>query len=364
MPAHDDPGGVGGGGRPGQRAASTGPWSPPGWSPQGRRDRLGVLGQRGARAVARRWPSRCRPCGRPGRLLHPHGLGRSRRPAQANLATTSFSYALTVAPPTPPTTTTTTATARPPRPRARSPATTAGAQASHGPPGPSRFDRRRRGRHRIGPVSPHQHEQEGRHDRGREHHDHRQPHRGVARDPHRQRGGGRRRVVEARSRACGSTTPASCRRRPARAPSPTSTATPGSCATAATRSSSWPSSPPTSRSPTCCSTASCPPPAQFDVWQHEITMPHLHPRERAQAVPRGLPLRRPPHGHAGLGGGRPVDLLPRRQGDLRPGLARQADHPAHRQDAHPGRRGPPVQRGDALRLPRQRRSTSRPTSSR
>ena len=89
------------------------------------------------------------------------------------------------------------------------------------------------------------------------------------------------------------------------------------------------------------------------TWRHEITQPHLHPRERAQAVPRGLPLRRPPHGHAGLGGRRPLHLLPRRQGHLRRRVPQQADHPAHRQDAHPGRRRPPVQRGHALRLPRQ-----------
>lgn len=51
---------------------------------------------------------------------------------QANLATTSFSYTLTVAPPTPPTTTTTTAPP-PTTTTARSPATTAGAQASTAP---------------------------------------------------------------------------------------------------------------------------------------------------------------------------------------------------------------------------------------
>ncbi len=82
----------------------------------------------------------------------------------------------------------------------------------------------------------------------------------------------RRRVVEARSRGSGSTTRASCPRRPARAPSPTSTATPGSCATGATRSSSWPSSPPTSRWPTCSSTASCRRRRSSTTWRHEITM--------------------------------------------------------------------------------------------
>ena len=126
-----------------------------------------------------------------------------------------------------------------------------------------------------------------------------------------------------------------------------------SCATAATRSSSWPRSRPTSRWPTCCSTASCPPTDAVRRVAPRDHLPHLHPRERAQAVPRGLPLRRPPHGHAGLGGRRPVDLLPRRQGHLRPRVPRQADHPADRQDADPGRRRPPLQRRHAVRLPRQ-----------
>ena len=70
---------------------------------------------------------------------------------------------------------------------------------------------------------------------------------------------------------CGSTTPASCRRRPARAPSPTSTARRGSCATGATRSSSWPRSRPTWRWPTSSSTASCPTTEQFAAWRNEIT---------------------------------------------------------------------------------------------
>ena len=46
-------------------------------------------------------------------------------------------------------------------------------------------------------------------------------------------------------------------------------------------------------------------------------VPHLHPRERAQALPRGLPLRRPSDGHARIGRGRALDLLPRGQGHLR-----------------------------------------------
>ena len=57
--------------------------------------------------------------------------------------------------------------------------------------------------------------------------------------------------------ACSCTTRRTCRRRPAAPTSRTSTATPASCATAGTRSSSSPSTRRTSRWPTSCSTASC-----------------------------------------------------------------------------------------------------------
>ena len=53
---------------------------------------------------------------------------------------------------------------------------------------------------------------------------------------------------------------------------------------------------------------------QYDAVGARHHVPHVHPRERAQAVPRGLPLRRPPDGHARLGRRRAVDVLPRRQG--------------------------------------------------
>ena len=69
----------------------------------------------------------------------------------------------------------------------------------------------------------------------------------------------------------GSTTRATRRPHRPRAPSPRSTATPASSATGAIRSSSWPSSRPTSRSRTCSSTASCRPTEQFDKWKHDIT---------------------------------------------------------------------------------------------
>ena len=82
-------------------------------------------------------------------------------------------------------------------------------------------------------------------------------------------------------------------------------------------------------------------------------VPHVHPRERAQAVHGGLPLRRPPDGDARLDHRRAVDLLPRREGHLRPRVPRQADRPPHRQDADARRVLPPLQRRHAVRLPGQ-----------
>ena len=164
--------------------------------------------------------------------------------------------------------------------------------------------------------------------------------------------------------ASGSTTPASSPRRRARAPSPISTATPGSCATAAIRSSSWP------RSPTYLEVAylllngELPTAAEVrDVERRRSRSTRSSTRTCASASSR-VPLRRPPDGHAGLGGGRPVDLLPRRQGHLRSRVARQADHPADRQDADARRGRPPLQRRHALRLPRQLPRLHRPTSCR
>ena len=93
-------------------------------------------------------------------------------------------------------------------------------------------------------------------------------------------------------------------------------------------------------------------------------LPHLHPREHAQALRGGLPLRRPSHGHAAVGDRRPVDLLPRGQGHRRPRHPRQADHPADRQDADAGRGLPPLQRRHAVRVPRQLAVASPRTSCR
>ncbi|CAA9537363.1 MAG: Citrate synthase (si), partial [uncultured Solirubrobacteraceae bacterium] len=80
---------------------------------------------------------------------------------------------------------------------------------------------------------------------------------------------------------------------------------------------------------------------------------HVRPREREE-VRRGLPLRRPPDGHAARLGRRAVDLLPRRAGGEGRGDPLLARHPAHRQDADArGLRLPPQPR-DAVRLSRQR----------
>src|SRR3546814_15522397 len=76
-------------------------------------------------------------------------------------------------------------------------------------------------------------------------------------------------------------------------------------------------------------------------------VPHVHPRERAQALPRGLPPRRPPDGDAGVVDRRAVDLLPRSRPDPRRRQPLQADRPAHPQDADP----PPPLTPDNIRRP-------------
>ena len=189
--------------------------------------------------------------------------------------------------------------------------------------------------------------------RGREHHHHRQPDGQPARDPHRATAGWRRASGEAPARDLvlrpRASPPPPC----ARAPSPSSTATPGSCATGATPSSELAENSNYlevaylllhGELPTADAVR------RMAARDHE---PHLHPRERTQAVPRGVPLRRPSHGHAGLGRGCAFDLLRRRQGDLRPRGPASPDHPAHRQDADPGGGRPPLLCRDALRLPGQ-----------
>ena len=70
---------------------------------------------------------------------------------------------------------------------------------------------------------------------------------------------------------CSPTIPASPRRQPASPRSPISTATRACCSIAATRSSSWPSTATSSRPATCCSTASCRPPAQKTDFDYRVT---------------------------------------------------------------------------------------------
>ena len=56
---------------------------------------------------------------------------------------------------------------------------------------------------------------------------------------------------------------------------------------------------------------------QLDEWTHDVTHhTFIHENMRKRFVD-GLPLRRPPDGHAGLGGRRPRHLLRRRQGHRR-----------------------------------------------
>ena len=81
--------------------------------------------------------------------------------------------------------------------------------------------------------------------------------------------------------------------------------------------------------------------------------PHDGPREHQGARVR-VPLRRAPDGRAHVHGGRPLDLLSRGQAHPRRAGAAEADLPAHREDADPGRARPPALDGPALRLPGQR----------
>ena len=91
--------------------------------------------------------------------------------------------------------------------------------------------------------------------------------------------------------------------------------------------------------------------------------PHVHPREHAQAVRRRLPLRRAPDGHAGQLPRRARHVLQRREGHPRQGQPRQADPAPDREDADAGGDVLPLLGRPAVRVPEQRASASRPTSS-
>ena len=99
------------------------------------------------------------------------------------------------------------------------------------------------------------------------------------------------------------------RRRAARR-SPTSTATRASWSTAATRSSSWPRSPAILEVAYLLIHGELPTQEQLDEWDAPDHDPHVRARER-QGVHAGLPLRRPPDGHAAGLRRRAVDVLPR-----------------------------------------------------
>ncbi len=80
---------------------------------------------------------------------------------------------------------------------------------------------------------------------------------------------------------------------------------------------------------------------------------HLRPRGH-QAVPAGVPLRRPPDGHAAGKRRGAVHLLSRRQGNRRSRGALHGGDPDDGQGADAGRLRLPAQHGPPLRLPRQR----------
>ena len=71
-----------------------------------------------------------------------------------------------------------------------------------------------------------------------------------------------------------------------------------------------------------------------------------------QEVHGGLPLRRPSHGHLPEHGGRAVDVLSRREADLRRGRPAVAGGPAHRQGDQHRRLRLPSQPRQTLQLPR------------
>ena len=119
----------------------------------------------------------------------------------------------------------------------------------------------------------------------------------------------------------------------ARARSPTSTATRASCATAATRSSSWPSSRTLPRDvATCSSTASCRRRPSSTSSSDRIRR-HTLLHEDLKRFFDGFPRDAHPMAVLSLGGHRAVDLLPGQPRPLRPGAGRALDRPAAGQAA-------------------------------
>jgi hypothetical protein len=138
----------------------------------------------------------------------------------------------------------------------------------------------------------------------------------------------------------------------ARARSPLSTATRGSCVTAVTPSSSWRRT--RSFVETCYlldlrRTAHRSGPACL---RRPASPPHLAARGPA-GVLLGIPPRRPPDARALLGGERPLDLLPGLARPVRPDAGRDLDHPAVGQAAHDRGLRLQEEHRSALPLPRQ-----------
>ena len=121
----------------------------------------------------------------------------------------------------------------------------------------------------------------------------------------------------------------------------------------ATPSSSWPSSRPTSRWPTCCLHGELPTTEQFEAWRHEITYhTFIHENVRKRFL-EGFHYDAHPMGMLVSAVAALSTFYLDAKEIFDPDVARQADHPADRQDADPGRGRPPLQRGHALRLPGQ-----------
>ena len=138
----------------------------------------------------------------------------------------------------------------------------------------------------------------------------------------------------------------------ARQRSPTSTATRASCATAATRSSSWPRSRRFLEVAYLLIYGELPTPGRARRLRPADPPPHAAARG-PQGVLRRLPARRAPDAGAVVGGVRAVDLLPGQPRPVRPRAGRDLHRPAAGQAAdHRGLRLQEVRR-PAVPLPGQ-----------
>ena len=116
---------------------------------------------------------------------------------------------------------------------------------------------------------------------------------------------------------------------------------------------SWPSTPTTSRSPTCSCTGSCRRRPSSTSWRHEITYhTYIHENVRKRFL-EGFHYDAHPMGMLVSAVAALSTFYLDAKDIFDPESRTTPDHPAHRQDAHTGRRRPPVLGGDALRLPRQ-----------